>query len=60
MADVQTKPTGEERPSAEASLKFWCDSCVHLIKLPDGTRKAMLSDKEISFRITGTGTEVVQ
>jgi len=59
IADAQTKPTGEERPSAEASLKFWCDSRVHVMKLPDGTRKAMLNNREISFRITGTGTQVM-
>ncbi len=59
IADAQTKPTGEERPSAEASLKFWCDNRVHVMKLPDGTRKATLSDKEVYFKITSTGTEVV-
>lgn len=60
IADAQTKPTGEERPSAEASLKFWCDHCIHMIKLSNGTRKAALSDREIPFRITSTGTEVIQ
>ncbi|MGC8600944.1 MAG: AAA family ATPase [Thermoprotei archaeon] len=59
IADAQMKPVGEERPSAEGPLKFWCDACIHLVKLPDGTRKALENNREITFKIGSGGTEVI-
>ncbi|MFP3219737.1 MAG: hypothetical protein RXR41_01060 [Candidatus Marsarchaeota archaeon] len=64
LADVQTRPTGEERPVAESSLKYWCDEVMHLTRSPAGDRSAEIETMEkfrskVSFRVGEWGTEVI-